>query len=347
MVLNSVLDAIGNTPIVRLNKVATHVKANVFAKLESRNPGGSIKDRISWWLVNDAERRGLLRPGAVIIEATSGNTGIGLAMVAAVKGYQCIFTLPDRVSNAKIRMLRAFGARVIVTPTEVRPDDPRSYYSVARRMAAEIPNSLYIDQYNNLANSEHHYRYTGPEILRQMPEIEVLVAGIGTGGTITGTGRYLRERKPGIKIVAVDPVGSVIFDTFKHGGPKSPPHRCLVEGIGKDFIPANLDLAQIDDIVSISDKDAFSMTRRVLAEEGIYSGVSSGCAVAGALRWIESQGDTCDGKNVLVIFPDNGDRYISTAYDDDWMQAQGLADASEVVAYNRTASVPQPRERHG
>ena len=195
MIYDSVIEAIGNTPIVRLNRVADNVKANVYAKLEFTNPGGSIKDRIGFWMIEDAERKGTLKPDGTIIEGTSGNTGVGLAMAAAIKGYKCVFILPDKMSQEKIKSLRSFGARVVVTPTAVEPDDPRSYYSVSRRMAQEIPNSLYIDQYNNLSNREYHYKHTGPEILEQMPEIDVFVAGIGTGGTIIGIGRYLKENK--------------------------------------------------------------------------------------------------------------------------------------------------------
>ena len=327
MVYESVIDAIGNTPIVRLNKVAAGTKANVFAKLEFTNPGGSVKDRIGWYLIEDAEQRGTLKPGGTIIEGTSGNTGVGLAIAAAIKGYQCIFILPDKMSQEKIKHLRAFGARVIVTPTAVEPDDPRSYYSVSRRMAVETPNSLYIDQYNNLANRQYHYEYTGPEILRQMPDIDVFVAGIGTGGTITGTGKYLKENKPGIEIVAVDPIGSIVYDTFKYGAPKTGAEMYLIEGIGEDFIPGNYDFDQIDDMVQVADKESFLMTRKLLTSEGIYSGVSSGSAFVGAMRWLEQQGDRMDDKNVVIIFPDSGDRYTSKVYDDDWMREAGFLES--------------------
>ena len=327
MVFNSVIEAIGNTPIVRINKLAKGVKANVYAKLEFTNPGGSIKDRIGWYLVEDAERRGVLKPGGTIIEGTSGNTGVGLAMAAAIKGYQCIFILPDKMSEEKIKNLRAFGARVIVTPTAVEPDDPRSYYSVSRRMAQETPNSLYIDQYNNLANREYHYRYTGPEILAQMPQIDVFVAGIGTGGTITGTGRYLKEHKPGVEVLAVDPLGSIVYETFKYGEPRKPAETYLIEGIGEDFIPANYDFEQVDDMVQVADKESFLMTRQLLTREGIYSGVSSGSALVGTLRWLQAQGERMDGKNVLIIFPDSGNRYTSKVYDDDWMREVGFLES--------------------
>ena len=327
MVFDSIIDAIGNTPIVRLNKVASGTKANVFAKLEFTNPGGSIKDRIGWYMIEDAEKRGTLKPGGTIVEGTSGNTGVGLAIAAAVKGYQCIFIMPDKMSEEKIKNLRAFGARVIITPTAVEPDDPRSYYSVSKRMAKETPNSLYIDQYNNLANRQYHYEHTGPEILQQMPDIDVFVAGIGTGGTITGTGKYLKENKPGVEILAVDPIGSIVYDTFKYGAPKSPAEMYLIEGIGEDFIPGNYDFEQIDDMVQVEDKESFLMTRQLLTSEGIYSGVSSGSAFVGTMRWLEQQGERMDGKNVLIIFPDSGNRYVSRVYDDDWMREAGFLES--------------------
>ena len=324
---NSILEAIGNTPIVRLNRIAKSVAANVYAKLEFTNPGGSIKDRIGFWMIEDAERKGTLKPGGTIIEGTSGNTGFGLAMAAAIKGYKCVFILPDKMSQEKIKNLRSFGARVVVTPTAVEPDDPRSYYSVSRRMAKEIPNSLYIDQYNNLANRECHYEVTGPEILAQMPEIDAFIAGIGTGGTITGVGKFLKEKKPGVKIVAVDPLGSIVHEVFKTGENKTPAEGYLIEGIGEDFIPANYDFAQIDDIVQVGDKESFLKTRELLTGEGIYAGVSSGAALVGALKWIRAQGKRMDGKNVLVVFPDSGSRYSSKVYDDDWMREAGFLES--------------------
>ena len=327
MIHNSVIEAIGNTPIVRLNRAAKGVAANVCAKLEFTNPGGSIKDRIGHWMIADAEKRGILKPGGVIIESTSGNTGVGLAMAAAIKGYQCIFILPDKMSQEKIKNLRSFGAKVVVTPTAVAPDDPRSYYSVSRRMAQEIPNSLYIDQYNNLSNRDYHYQHTGPEILTQMPDIDVFVAGIGTGGTVCGVGKYLKEKKPGVEIVAVDPIGSIVHEMFHSGENKTRAEGYLIEGIGEDFIPANYDFAQIDDIVQVGDKESFLMTRELLTGEGIYSGVSSGAAVVGALRWVRAQGARLDGKNVLVIFPDSGNRYSSKVYDDDWMREVGFLES--------------------
>ena len=327
-VFESVIDAIGDTPIVRLNHVTKGLKANVYAKLEFTNPGGSIKDRIGYWLIEDAEKKGTLKPGGTIIEGTSGNTGVGLAMAAAIKGYKCIFVLPDKMSDEKIKNLRAYGARVVVTPTAVEPEDPRSYYSVSRRLAKETPNSLYIDQYNNLANREYHCKNTGPEILRQFPDVDVIVAGIGTGGTITGIGRFMKAHKPGgIEMVAVDPIGSIVYETFKHGEAKNPAQGYLIEGIGEDFIPDNYDLKVIDDMVQVGDKESFLMTRELLTTEGIYSGVSSGSAFVGAKRWIEEQGDRLDGKNILVIFPDSGNRYASKVYDDEWMRQAGFLES--------------------
>ena len=248
-------------------------------------------------------------------------------MAAAIKGYKCVFILPDKMSQEKIKNLRSFGARVVVTPTAVEPGDPRSYYSVSRRMAQEIPNSLYIDQYNNLSNREYHYQRTGPEILEQMPDIDAFVAGIGTGGTITGIGKYLKEHKPGVEIVAVDPVGSIVYEVFKTGENKTPAEGYLIEGIGEDFIPGNYDFDQIDDMVQVGDKESFLMTRELLTSEGIYSGVSSGSAFVGALKWVRQQGDRLDGKNVLIIFPDSGNRYSSKVYDDDWMREAGFLES--------------------
>lgn len=324
MIYDNVLKAIGNTPIVRLNKVIQGGEANFFAKLEFMNPGGSIKDRIGTWMIEDAERKGLLKPGGTIVEGTSGNTGIGLAMAAAIHGYRCIFVLPDKMSIEKIRTLKAFGAEVVVTPTAVEPDDPRSYYQVSRRLARETPNSIYMNQYDNLANREAHYRVTGPEILKQMPDIDVFIAGIGTGGTICGVGKYLKEHRPSCQIVAVDPVGSIVYDYFKTGQLRTAPKTYKIEGIGEDFIPKNYDFSVIDDMIQVEDRESFLMTRELLTKEGIYSGISSGSAVVGALKWIKKQGHAFKGKNVLIILPDSGNRYLSKVYNDDWMREAGF-----------------------
>ncbi len=328
MICQNIVEAIGNTPVVRLNRVAKDVSANIFVKCEFMNPGGSIKDRIGWWMIDDAEKRGVLRPGGTIIESTSGNTGFGLAIAAAIKGYSCIFVMPDKMSEEKIRNLRAFGARVVVTPTAVEPDDPRSYYSVSRRLAEETPNSLYINQYDNLSNRECHYRTTGPEILRQVPDLDVFVAGIGTGGTITGCGRYFKEHKPDVTVVGVDPVGSIVHEVFRTGKNTTPAKTYMIEGIGEDFIPGNYDFSVYDDMVQVEDKETFLMTRELLVKEGIFAGMSSGSAVVGALRWVRGQGRRVDGANVLVILPDSGNRYLSKVFDDDWMQENGFLESS-------------------
>ncbi|MFT5210595.1 MAG: cystathionine beta-synthase [Flavobacterium sp.] len=323
MIYSNILGAIGNTPIVRLNRVTSGLDAEIYVKLEFMNPGGSIKDRIGYWLIEDAEKRGVLKPGGTIIEGTSGNTGVGLAIAAAIKGYQCIFVLPDKMSDEKIKSLRAFGAKVVVTPTAVEPDDPKSYYSVSRRLAQDTPNSFYIDQYNNLANRDCHFNNTGPEILSQMPDIDVFIAGIGTGGTICGNGRYFKENKPSVEVVAIDPIGSIVYDKFKTGN-DVPAHTYKIEGIGEDFIPKNYDFDVIDDMVQVEDKESFLMTRELLVKEGIYSGVSSGSAVVGAIRWIKEQGTRLSGKKILIMLPDSGNRYLTKVYDDAWMREAGF-----------------------
>ncbi|MFZ9595562.1 MAG: pyridoxal-phosphate dependent enzyme [Bdellovibrionia bacterium] len=324
MLYKNVLDVIGNTPIVQLNRVAAGSSAKIYGKLEFMNPGGSIKDRIGWSMIQDAEDQGLIRPGGTIIESTSGNTGVGLALAATIRGYKCIFVLPDKMSDEKIRNLRAFGAKVVVTPTAVAPEDPRSYYQVARRLARETPNSIYLNQYDNLSNRATHYRMTGPEILKQMPEIDVLVAGIGTGGTVCGIGKYLKEKKPTCKIVAVDPVGSIVYDYFKTGKLETQPKTYKIEGIGEDFIPKNYDFSVIDDMVQVEDRESFLMTRDLLTKEGLYCGISSGSAVVGALKWIKNQKEDYAGKNVLTIICDSGNRYLSKVFNDDWMREAGF-----------------------
>ena len=319
---SSILDMVGRTPMLEINQIDTG-PCRLFLKLELMNPGGSIKDRIGYWLIEDAERNDRLKPGGTIIEGTSGNTGVGLAIASAIKGYKCIFVLPDKMSEEKIKNLRAFGAKVIVTPTAVEPEDPKSYYSVSKRLATDTPNSIYIDQYNNLANRDCHYQITGPEILEQFPDIDVLIAGIGTGGTICGNGLYFKENKPGVEIVAVDPVGSIVYDKFKTGK-DVPAQNYTIEGIGEDFIPDNYDFSVIDDMIQVEDKESFLMTRELLVKEGIYSGVSSGSAVVGAIRWIKEQGNRMKGKKVLIILPDSGNRYLSKVYDDAWMREAGF-----------------------
>jgi len=316
----NIIGTIGGTPLVKLNKLARGLKATVLAKLEFFSPGGSVKDRIGVTMIEDAEQRGLLKPGGTIIEGTSGNTGLGLAIAAAVKGYRCIFVMNDKQSQEKINALRAFGAEVVVCPTAVKPEDPRSYYSVARRLASEIPNSYYPNQYANPANPRAHYETTGPEIWEQTDgKIDVFVAGMGTGGTISGIGKYLKEKNPDVKIVGVDPIGSLYYDYWKTG--VVPPDVLKVyktEGIGEDFLPTTMDFAYVDEVLQCSDKDAAVMTRALARREGIFAGGSSGAAVQGAIEYAR-RADR-DGLLVVVLIPDTGNRYLSKVYNDDWMR---------------------------
>ncbi len=323
---NSVLDTIGRTPLVRLNKITRGVAPAVLAKLEFFNPGGSVKDRIGIAIIEEAEKSGRLKPGGTIVESTSGNTGIGLAIAAAIKGYKCIFVMPDKMSDEKIRTLRAFGAKVIITPTAVDKDDPRSYYKVAERLVRETPNAILGNQYHNPANPAIHYATTGPEIWQQTGgKIDVFVAGMGTGGTITGVARYLKEQKPDIKIVGVDIAGSLLFDTWKNGRVPAEPilKTYKLEGIGEDFIPSTLDLKLCDLVVQVSDRESFLMTRRLVREEGLFCGGSCGAAVAGTLRAIPQLGLNKDSV-VVTLLPDGGSRYLSKIFDDNWMRDNGF-----------------------
>lgn len=324
---DSVLSAVGNTPLVKLNSVVHGFKANVWCKLEMLNPGGSVKDRIAIKIVNDAEKSGALKPGGTIVEATSGNTGAGLAMIAALRGYKCIFVLPDKQSEEKRAALRAWGAKVVVTPTDVEADDPRSYYSVSRRIADETPGAFYANQYHNPSNPQAHYESTGPELWDQTEgKMDVFVAGLGTGGTISGTAKYLKEQNPDIKIIGVDPVGSIYYDYFQTGQ-MTQPFSYVLEGIGEDFLPSTMDFTHVDNVVRVNDKECFQMTRRLCREEGIFAGGSCGAAVAGAIKWLK-RNDAKD-LNVVILLPDSGARYMSKIYNDQWMAEGGYLDVVE------------------
>jgi cystathionine beta-synthase len=318
---DTILETIGWTPLVRLRRVVSGVRATVLGKLEMFNPGGSVKDRIGVRIIEDAEKRGLLEPGGLIVESTSGNTGAGLAMAAAVKGYKAVFTMPDKMSQEKVNFLKAFGAKVVVTPTAVPPDSPESYYEVAKRIARENPGSLLANQYFNPVNPEAHYVSTGPEIWEQTEgRITAFVAGIGTGGTISGVGRFLKEKNPEIRIAGVDPAGSILkryFDT----GEMTEGHTYLVEGIGEDIIPGTLHLDFIDEIISVGDAESFHMARRLAREEGILAGGSCGTAVVAALEVARRLGDD---DRVVVLLPDTGTRYLSKFHSDEWMRDKQL-----------------------
>ncbi|MBC6934978.1 MAG: cystathionine beta-synthase [Chloroflexi bacterium] len=343
-IYNSILETMGNTPLVRLNRVARGVRCQMVAKVEYFNPGGSVKDRIGITIIEDAERTGKLKPGGTIVESTSGNTGVGLAIAAAIKGYKCVFVMPDKMSEEKIRVLRAYGARVVVTPTNVEPDDPRSYYSVARQIVADTPNSILANQYHNPVNPQTHYETTGPEIWRQTAgKVDVFVVGMGTGGTITGVGRYLKAMNPKIQIVGVDPVGSVLYDYF-YTGKMSEAHAYKVEGVGEDFIPSVYDFSVIDDMVKVNDKESFLMTRRLVREEGIFGGGSCGFAVAGAMRYAGER-DLGPDKLVVVLLPDSGSRYLSKVFDDNWMRENRFLESEWVET--PVAAVLDRKTRHG
>jgi cystathionine beta-synthase len=340
-VAESILDLVGNTPLVPLRRVAQGVPYRVLAKLEYLNPGGSVKDRIGPVMVEEAEKNGLLKPGGTIVEATSGNTGVGLAMVAAVRGYRVVFVIPDKMSSEKIRLLRAYGARVVVTPAGVPPDHPMSHYSVAQRLANEIPGAYYPNQYENQGNPEAHYRATGPEIDRDAgPGLAAVIGTVGTGGTMSGIGRFFKEHRPSVRIVAVDPAGSVLGPFFRTGQlGRAVPYQ--VEGIGEDMVPKSIHFQYLDEFVEVNDRESFQMARRLVREEGFFVGGSSGSAVAGALRWLAKK-PLPDGATVVVLLPDSGDRYLSKFYSDDWMREKGFLDvgatARDLVA--RKGPVP-------
>ncbi len=320
---NNILETIGNTPLIKLNKITAHLPATILAKVDYFNPGNSIKDRMALKMVEVAEAEGKLKPGGTIIECTSGNTGMGLALAAVVKGYKCIFTTTDKQSKEKMDILRAVGAEVIVCPTNVTPEDPTSYYSVARKLANEIPNSYFFNQYDNLANRLAHYETTGPEIWNQTEgKITHLVCTAGTGGTITGTAKYLKEQNPNIKIWAIDPIGSLLTHYYETGIVDMDYVKpYIAEGFGEDFVPANYDMSVIDHFEQVPDKEGALMTRRLAKEEGLFCGYSAGSCLQGLMQ-IAAPLKPSD--LVVCIFHDHGSRYVGKVYNDDWMKSKGF-----------------------
>lgn len=335
-IYNNILETIGNTPLVKLNRLTKDIKATVLAKVETTNPGNSVKDRMAVKMIEDAEKAGLLKPGGTVIEGTSGNTGMGLALVCIIKGYKLICVLNDKQSKEKMDILRAVGAEVVVCPTAVDPDDPRSYYSVSKRLASEIPNSWYVNQYDNLSNRQAHYEQTGPEIWDQTDgKITHFVVGVGTGGTVSGIGKYLKEKNPNIKVWGIDTYGSV-FKKYHETGifDENEIYPYITEGIGEDILPKNVDFSVIDHFEKVTDKDAAVYTRRLAREEGIFVGNSAGAAIKGLLQ----MGDQLKEEDVVVVlFHDHGSRYVGKMFNDDWMRERGFLDeniktAGEIVA---------------
>ncbi len=334
---NNILETIGNTPLVKINRITKDIPALVLAKIETTNPGNSIKDRMALKMIEDAEKTGKLKPGGTIIEGTSGNTGMGLAIAAVIKGYKCIFTSTDKQSKEKFDALRAFGAEVIVCPTDVDPEDPRSYYSVSSRLEKEIPNAWKPNQYDNPSNAQAHYETTGPEIWEQTDgKITHLVVGVGTGGTISGTARFLKEKNPNIKVWGIDTYGSV-FKKYKETGvfDKNEIYPYVTEGIGEDFLPQNVDFSLIDAFEKVTDKDAAVMTARIAREEGIFAGNSAGAAMAGVLQLKDK---FKEGDVVVVIFHDHGTRYLGKMYNPEWMREKGYLDPKGMTAKDLVSS---------
>jgi cystathionine beta-synthase len=322
----NVVEAVGHTPIVRLNRVTEGVGSEIYVKLEYMNPAGSMKDRVGLHVIRNAERRGMLGPGGTVVEATSGNTGTGLAMVASIRGYKCTFVVPDKVSQEKIATLRAYGAKVVICPTAVDPGDPRSYYSVARKIVEETPGAFYANQYHNPANPEAHYLSTAPEIWEQTGgEFDVFLCGMGTGGALSGCGRYFKERNPAVKIVGIDPIGSLFYEYVKTGR-LTKAFSFYVEGIGEEFLPSTMNLDLLDDVVQVDDRECFLMTRELVRREGIFCGGSCGAAVVGAIKYAQALPEPM---RLLVLMPDGASNYLSKIFNDDWMRSNGFLEEDD------------------
>ncbi len=344
-VYDDILQTIGKTPLVRLQRLGSSLPCPLYAKVEFFNPGGSVKDRIAVNIIEEAERSGRLKPGGMVVESTSGNTGLGLAMVCANKGYKATFVLPDKMSQEKIQLLRAFGARVIITPTAVAPGDPRSYISVARRIVDETPNSILANQYHNPENPHSHYLTTGPEIWQQTGgKVTDVVIGMGTGGTISGTGKYLKQQNPQIKVIGVDPEGSILAETWRQGHipAEIQPRTYKVEGIGEDFLPSTIDFSVIDEVIRVGDKESFVWARRLVKEEGIFCGGSAGTALSAAMQYAAR---LTPDHLVVVLLPDSGSRYLSKFYDDKWMRENGMMSADWCEASLKEVLAAKPAQQ--
>lgn len=332
----NVVDAIGGTPIVKLNSIGKDLSSDFYVKMEFMNPGGSTKDRIGAYMLDQAVKEGTLKKGGTIIEGTSGNTGVGLAMWAAVHGYKCIFVLADKQSKEKIDNLRAFGAKVVVCPTNVQPEDPRSYYSVSKRLSETISNSFYVNQYDNLHNRSTHYNWTAPEMFEQTSgDFDTFMATVGTGGTISGCGKYFKEKMPNVKIIGIDCEGSIVAH-YARTGEMGEAKSYVLEGVGEDFIPENYDFENIDDWEIVGDKESFLMTRRLLKEEGIYAGGSAGAALCGAIKYAQKLEKP---EKILILLHDSGNRYASKIYNDDWMSDNGYLDSSFDVQISEVLNI--------
>ncbi|HEY4907117.1 MAG TPA: cystathionine beta-synthase [Candidatus Acidoferrum sp.] len=328
MKCNNILEAIGRTPLVRLNRINQGLKPQIYVKADYINPGGSVKDRIGVTMIDEAEKKGLLKPGGTIIEGTSGNTGMGLALVAAVRGYKMVFTITDKQSKEKVDLLKALGAEVIVCPTAVEPEDPRSYYSVAKKLAKEVPNSFYPNQYDNPMNPEAHYLTTGPEIWEDSEgKITHFVCGMGTGGTVSGVGKYLKEKNPKVQIIGVDPEGSLYYD-FVKTGQTIKAKSYVVEGIGEDFFPTTMNLKILDDCIQVNDEECFVIARRLVKMEGLFTGGSGGGCISAALRLAKDLGPEAF---IVAFLPDTGMRYLSKVYNDEWMRERNYGDSAVKV----------------